>query len=414
MEERSASQQQPRPSARDPFAFRVITGTIVVNLILAALVAFSLQVSRDHYDKLAEIWTQNTARILGNDLACILDKIGAVLDGAVHETRRQLASGGIQPAALDVFLQEQVQATPELFGLRIADAAGHLRHGTTLAPGEWVDISDRDYFRRLRDDPKGGLTSTELIRGRLTGQWNITLARRINHADGTFAGAAIGSFAVASFARLFSQLELGNRGAVGVRDQAFRLVALHPMGSEPGSQIGSDLVSDKTRTMVMTHPATATYRTVFARDHEERVVTFLRVDGYPFTIFATRAPSDYLVPWRREAAIALALLAGFAAATGVLAWTLLKSRNRERARSEAVRLGEQLRLQNEELNAALSRVKRLERVIPICAYCKKIRTEEQSWEQLEKYFCDHADATFSHGACPDCARELLGTVKNLG
>ena len=173
----------------------------------------------------------------------------------------------------------------------------------------------------------------------------------------------------------------------------------------------SNLVSETTRAMIQAHPVTATYKTTFARDHQERLVTFRRVAGYPFYIFATYSPRDYLVPWHLELAIAVALLAAFALATVVLARTILTSQTRELARMEAVRLGDAWQRQHEELQAALSRMKRLEGVIPICSYCKKIRTELKSWEQMEGYISEHSDAVFSHGVCPHCAQEQLRLFK---
>lgn len=55
-----------------------------------------------------------------------------------------------------------------------------------------------------------------------------------------------------------------------------------------------------------------------------------------------------------------------------------------------------------ELELALNRIKRLEGIISICMYCKNIRNEQESWEQLEKYIMEHSDAFFSHGICPTC------------
>jgi hypothetical protein len=55
-----------------------------------------------------------------------------------------------------------------------------------------------------------------------------------------------------------------------------------------------------------------------------------------------------------------------------------------------------------ELQAAMKKIKQLEGIIPICAYCKKIRDDRQSWHQLERYMADHSEAQFSHGICPDC------------
>jgi branched-subunit amino acid transport protein AzlD len=171
------------------------------------------------------------------------------------------------------------------------------------------------------------------------------------------------------------------------------------------------VVSGKTRAMIQENPVSATYKTTFARDNQERLVTFRKIRGYPFYIFSTYSPEDYLASWYRESAIALSLLVVFILASIFLVKSTLKSRARELARLAAVQLSEVWRRQNEELNVALSRVKRLEGTIPICAYCKKIRNEQQSWELLEKYFSDNTDAIFTHGACPDCRREQLRSYK---
>jgi response regulator RpfG family c-di-GMP phosphodiesterase len=70
-----------------------------------------------------------------------------------------------------------------------------------------------------------------------------------------------------------------------------------------------------------------------------------------------------------------------------------------------------LERQKIELEETLKRVKRLEGILSICMYCKKIRTEDKSWEQMEKYISDHTDALFSHGVCPDCFGEFQKSMK---
>ena len=56
----------------------------------------------------------------------------------------------------------------------------------------------------------------------------------------------------------------------------------------------------------------------------------------------------------------------------------------------------------EELQAALSNVKQLRGLLPICSYCKRIRGDDQYWQQLEGYIAEHSHAQFSHGICPTC------------
>ena len=55
-----------------------------------------------------------------------------------------------------------------------------------------------------------------------------------------------------------------------------------------------------------------------------------------------------------------------------------------------------------ELQTALINVKQLQGLLPICSYCKRIRGDDQYWQQIESYIADHSDAQFSHGICPPC------------
>ena len=54
------------------------------------------------------------------------------------------------------------------------------------------------------------------------------------------------------------------------------------------------------------------------------------------------------------------------------------------------------------LEHALAHVTRLQGLLPICMYCKKIRDDQNYWQQVELYIGDHSGATFSHGICPEC------------
>ena len=69
------------------------------------------------------------------------------------------------------------------------------------------------------------------------------------------------------------------------------------------------------------------------------------------------------------------------------------------------RLAERVR----ELEAALADVKYLSGLLPICAYCKKIRNDQNYWQQVESYVSEHSEAQFSHGICPDCYETVIKT-----
>jgi len=59
-----------------------------------------------------------------------------------------------------------------------------------------------------------------------------------------------------------------------------------------------------------------------------------------------------------------------------------------------------------ELQKALSEIKKLSGLLPICSSCKKVRDDKGYWNQIETYIREHSEAEFSHGLCPDCVRKM--------
>lgn len=60
----------------------------------------------------------------------------------------------------------------------------------------------------------------------------------------------------------------------------------------------------------------------------------------------------------------------------------------------------------EELTDALSSIKTLKGLLPICASCKKIRDDHGYWQKVELYISEHTGAEFTHGICPECMHRL--------
>jgi DNA-binding response OmpR family regulator len=60
-----------------------------------------------------------------------------------------------------------------------------------------------------------------------------------------------------------------------------------------------------------------------------------------------------------------------------------------------------------ELEEALARVDELHGILPICSYCKRIRSDTDSWHRVEEYVSAHSAARFSHGVCPACLETVI-------
>jgi len=83
-------------------------------------------------------------------------------------------------------------------------------------------------------------------------------------------------------------------------------------------------------------------------------------------------------------------------------------RARVQVGARIVQLQQNLSDRVRELEDALKQVKQLRGLLPICSYCKKIRDDQNYWQQVESYVTKHSEAQFSHSICPDCFRNIVG------
>jgi CheY-like chemotaxis protein len=72
-----------------------------------------------------------------------------------------------------------------------------------------------------------------------------------------------------------------------------------------------------------------------------------------------------------------------------------------------VEIQAQLAEKIKELRDALNHIKTLRGIVPICAWCKKVRDDEGYWERVEHYVSKHSYAKFSHGLCPECLKKQI-------
>jgi sigma-B regulation protein RsbU (phosphoserine phosphatase) len=64
------------------------------------------------------------------------------------------------------------------------------------------------------------------------------------------------------------------------------------------------------------------------------------------------------------------------------------------------------------LQAALAEVKELQKILPICMYCKSIRDDQNYWQTVEAYISDHTHTRFTHGICPICYDKVVEKLGN--
>jgi DNA-binding response OmpR family regulator len=92
----------------------------------------------------------------------------------------------------------------------------------------------------------------------------------------------------------------------------------------------------------------------------------------------------------------------------LLARSLRYAIERKRIESERDRL-------IHELQEALAKVKLLSGMLPICAWCKKVRDDQNYWQEVECYVASHCEIQFTHGICPACLENAkAGLMQTVG
>ena len=86
-------------------------------------------------------------------------------------------------------------------------------------------------------------------------------------------------------------------------------------------------------------------------------------------------------------------------AYGVIAWAIGVSRRALLAQQSTI----------SRLEAAMAEVQELRGILPVCAWCRKIRSDDGQWQTMEAFLSANTRASASHGICPDCAEKMTGS-----
>jgi hypothetical protein len=211
-------------------AIRLAIGVVLVNLFIYLLAGVSIYKSRQHYERQAVLTTQNLANSLESTISGFLEKMDISLFSIKNEVERELATDDINEKVLNAYITREKTVIPTFEEMWVADRDGNVRYGTKIIPRQPVNISDREYFQLLRDNPGSGLVISKPVIGRITKTWSMLISKRINNPDGSFAGLALGSLRfVDYFDGLFSKINVGKQGIIEFRDAELALIPSLPL-----------------------------------------------------------------------------------------------------------------------------------------------------------------------------------------
>jgi PAS domain S-box-containing protein len=230
---------------------------------------------------------------------------------------------------INAVLREQLALMPYLESLQLLDAQGRLRFGTGQHLQHPMDMGDSAHFQRARDASANGLVISEPVLLPEQQEYVLVVLRRLEQADGSFAGVIAGVINVKLFHHLFSAVDLGEAGAISLRTDSFRLVARRAEGQAAGAGLGSNKVSAELTQAVAANPQGGSYISATALDKIERINAFQRVGEHPLTVIIGHGTETFMQSWRTQLA-QISLLSALAfAIVLLLSWTAYQSIRRE-------------------------------------------------------------------------------------
>ncbi|MBF0559844.1 MAG: PAS domain S-box protein [Nitrospirae bacterium] len=322
------------------FIKKLVIVVLLINLFVIALVGLALRQSRIQYDQRAAISTQNMSHVLEQYIADTIDKIDLALFAVADEVARQRSIGYIDKKAVNSYISRIFSRLPFLNAIRLANAQGEIVYGadtTGEAAKRSTIISDRDYFKHLRNDPNAGLVISKPVQARITGKWVIIFARRLNRPDGSFDGAVWAAIEVEHFHKTFAKLDIGRNGVISFRDSEMGLIARHPEIKVSGVSVGQTKVSQELLEQVKTGKTYGTYYTPTGSDNIARTVSFRKIGSYPLYVIVGLASSEYLADWGKDAIKMSLLTALFSLITALSSWLFYRDLTRRRQAEEEYR-----------------------------------------------------------------------------
>ncbi len=330
------------PAGIDLRLQRMIYATTAV-LIVTILINLAYTVWEDRRDTLAAATTQsvNLVQALEEQTRGVFTSIELTLNSAGREMRL-LAAAGKPPAAVHQLLREQLKTLPYVRALFVVDAGGKMIHDSDSFPAAGFNFADRPYFNIHRDTPGQGLYIGPPVQSRTNGSWFISVSRRVNGADGRFAGVIVAAIEPLALKRFYDTLNVGKNGAVSLFLDSGPLLARSPL-LEPA--LGKIFSSGSFNLDRIVYGRVETVVRKSAVDGVERLSTCHRISGRPLVVCVGLSAQELLQRWHAKVWTYLLISAVFIA---IVIWlgalTFRELRRRDRLLDEIGRSEERFRM----------------------------------------------------------------------
>ncbi|MDE2395073.1 MAG: hypothetical protein KGM91_06505, partial [Burkholderiales bacterium] len=255
---------------------RLRLGLLLLNGVLASVFVYLVVSSRNHRLQEDEDHVRNVAQLMVLVIGEALDGPAALLESARKSLQRSLAEGRVDRDSLVHAVDANPGILDAAYRISIADQDGRRVCARSAARCQAIDVSDRDYFERLRAHPDDPIGLYGPYPSRVDGTEGLVLALALRGRGHDFAGVAVVVVPVKTLQRAVDQVELGTHGVASVRTADLRLVQHRedPAGSGKSAYLGPE---SALRKAVQAAPESGLYRATNDADAIERLVAYRRL-----------------------------------------------------------------------------------------------------------------------------------------
>ncbi len=306
-----------------PFLVRhpvmIVAACGAFTLVLLALVATMLMQERHDAALRAADNAGNLALIVERDVARTVELFDLSLQEVVDGIQDPAVMGLPLPYRQRLLFDRSASAGKYMGELLHVDERGEIAVDSTSPVPRQGNFADRSWFSVHRDNSQAGLFISPPYQSPLRDkEWSIAFSHRVNHADGSFAGVAVGALRISHFRDLLADLKLGPHGTITLFHEDGTIIMRYP---DDDARIGRNLAG----TSNFERFKRARERWFFANavlDAEQRLYVFRKFEKIPMLISVAPAQQDIFAAWNRRAWTIGAFALFLAAALMGAAWLL--------------------------------------------------------------------------------------------
>ncbi|CAO3411605.1 response regulator [Azospirillum largimobile] len=217
-------------------------------------------------------------------------------------------------------LKAKASGLPQMEALSLIAADGRLLNFTRQFPAPALDLSQRDYFRALKDADPGRVYVSRPARSLATGEWTLYIARRINGPDGGLSGLVVGAIRLSYFERFYRSLHVTPGSGFSLWWRDGMLLARFPaVPDKVGTVATTPEVAER-----IAREETGTHASPLSVDGKDRILSFQILRNYPLVVGVSRTRAEILARWQSQAAVIAAAGLVSAVALALMLWAMAR------------------------------------------------------------------------------------------